>query len=89
MTHGFILRFGTQDKLNSAYELLKEKSDCLTLKKFINPANVRNRFTLVVECRVQDMIEIMEKYLSQFYSDGAEISLLHGHESAIDKMKPI
>jgi hypothetical protein len=89
MTYGFILRFGTQDKLNSAYELLKKKSSSFTLRKFFNPANIRRSFTLVIECREQDIVETIENYLSQLYSYDFEISLLHGHESEIDKMKPI
>jgi hypothetical protein len=89
MAYGFILRFRIKDELNSAYELLKEKSSSFMLRKFFNPANIRHRFTLVIECKEKDMVEIMEKYLSWFYSDGAEISLLHEHESEIDKMKPI
>ncbi len=89
MTYGFILRFGTQDKLNSVYELLKKKSSSFTLRKFFNPANNPHHFTLVIECTKQDMVETMENYLSQIYSNDIEISLLHGHESEIDKMKPI
>ena len=89
MTYGFILRFRIQDELNSAYELLKKKSSPFTLKKFINPANIPHRFTLVIECKEEDIVEFMQNYLPRFYSDGVEISLLHGHESEIDKMMPI
>ncbi len=89
MTYGFILRFGTQDKLNSAYEMLKVKSSSFTLRKFFNPANIRYRFTLVIECGDQNIVEFMQNYLPQFYSVDVEISLLSGHESEIDKMMPI
>jgi hypothetical protein len=74
MTYGLILRFRIQDELNSAYELLKEKSSFSTLRKFFNPANIPRRFTLVFECGEQDMVEIMEKYLPRFYSGDVEIS---------------
>ncbi len=89
MAYGFILRFGTQDKLNSAYELLRKKSSSFTLRKFFNPANIRHRFTLVIECTEQDIVEVMQNYLPQFYSGDVEISLLSGHESELDKMKLI
>jgi hypothetical protein len=89
MIYGFILRFGTQDELNSAYELLKEKSSHFTLRKFFNPANIRRRFTLVIECREQDIVESLENYFLRFYSGDVDISLLHGYESEIDKMMPI
>ncbi len=89
MTYGFILRFRTQDKLNFAHELLKTKSSSFTLKKFFNPANIRHRFTLVIECREQDMVEFMQDYLPKFYSVDVEICLLSGYESEIDKMNPI
>jgi hypothetical protein len=89
MTYGFILRFRTQDKLNSAYELLRKKSSSFALRKFISPANIPRRFTLVIECMEQDMIEIMEKYLPRFYSGDVEICLLSGNESEIDRMMPI
>ncbi len=89
ITYGFISCFRNQDELNSAYEMLREKSSSFTLQKFFNPVNLPCRFTLVIECRVQDMIEIIETYLLRFYSDGAEICLLSVHESEIDKMKPI
>ncbi len=87
MTYVFILRFGTLDKLNFVYEQLKKKSSSFTLRKFINPANIRCRFTLIIECREQDIVEVIQNYLSGFYSDDVEISLLHGHESEIDNMK--
>ncbi len=89
MMYGFILRFRIQDELNSAYELLKEKSSSFTLRKFFNSANIRHRFTLVIECGDQDMVEFMQNYLPRFYSGDVDIFLLQGHESEIDKMKPI
>ena len=89
MTYGFILRFRTQKELNSIYELHKEKISLFELKKFFNSGNLLRRFTLVMECREQDMIEVMENYLSRFYSGNVEISILQGHESEIDKMMPI
>ncbi len=89
MTYGFILRFRIQEELNSAYELLRKKSSSFALRKFINPANISRRFTLVIECTEQDMVDVMEKYLPRFYSGDVEICLLSGHESEIDKMKPI
>lgn len=89
MTYGFILRFRAQEKLNSANELLKEKSSSFTLKKLFSPANVLHRFTLVIECSEQDMIEVLENYFLIFHLDNIDISLLHGHESEIDKLMPI
>ncbi len=89
MTYGFSLHFGNQGELNSTYELLKEKSNLFTLRKFFNSANIPHHFTLVIECREQDMVEVMEKYLSRFYSGDVKICLLSGHESEIDKMMPI
>ncbi len=86
MTYGFILRFRTHKELISVYELLKEKPSLFKLRKFFNSVNLLRRFTLVIECREQDMIEVMENYLSRFYSGDVEISLLQGHESEIDKM---
>ncbi len=87
--YGFILRFRKQEELNSAYELLKEKSCSFTLRKFFNSANIPRRFTLVIECTELDMVDVMQNYLSRFYSGDVEISILPGHESEIDKMKPI
>ncbi len=89
MTYGFILRFRIQDELNSAYELLKGRSNSFTLRKFFSSANIPRRFTLVIECKDQDMVEFMQNYLPKFYSGDVEISLLSGRESEIDKMKPI
>jgi hypothetical protein len=89
MTYGFILRFRTHKELNSVYELLKEKPSLFKLRKFFDSVNLLCRFTLVIECREQDIVEVMEKYLSRFYSGDIEISLLQGHESEIDKMMPI
>jgi hypothetical protein len=89
MMYGLILRFRIQEELDSAYELLKVKSSSFTLRKFFNPANIPRRFTLVIECGDQNMVEFMQNYLPQFYSGDVEISLLSGHESEIDKMKPI
>jgi hypothetical protein len=89
MMYGFILRFRIQDKLNSVHEQLKEKSNFIRVRKFFNPANVPHRFTLVIEGEEKDMVEFMEKYLPQFYSCDVKISILSGHESEIDKMKPI
>ncbi len=89
VTYGFILRFQTQDKLISVCELLKKKSSSFTLKKLFNPADVLHRFTLVIECNEQDMVEILENYFLIFRSNDMAISLLHGHESEIDKMMPI
>ncbi len=87
--YGFILRFRIQDELNSAYELLKEKSRSFTFRKFFSSANITHRFTLVIECKEEDIVEFMQAHLPQFYSRDVEISLLSGHESEIDKMKPI
>ncbi|VVB88743.1 Uncharacterised protein [uncultured archaeon] len=87
--YGFILCFRTQVELNSAYELVKKKSSHFTLRKFFNPANVPRRFTLVIECREQDIVESLENYFLRFYSGDVDISLLCGHESEIDKMMPI
>ena len=89
MTYGFILRFKTQNDLNSVYEMLKEKSSILSLRKFFNPANVVCHFTLVIECREQDIVEFLENYFLRFYSGDVDISLLSGHESEIDKMMQI
>lgn len=89
MTYGFILHFRIQEELNSAYELLKVKSSSFTLTKFFNPANIPRRFTLVIECGDQNMVEFMQNYLPKFYSGDVEISLLSGHKSEIDKMKLI
>jgi hypothetical protein len=89
MTYGFILRFQSQNDLNSVYEMLKEKSSLLALRKFFNPANVLYHFTLVIECREQDTVELLENYFLRFYSGDVEISILQGHESEIDKMIPI
>jgi hypothetical protein len=87
MTYGFILRFQNQKDLNSVYELLKEKSNILALRKFFNPANVLRHFTLVIECKEQDTVEFLENYFLRFYS--GYISLLSGHESEVDKMMSI
>ena len=87
--YGFILRFRIQDELNSAYELLREKPNSFTLRKFFNSANIPHRFTLVIECGYKNMIEFMQNYLPKFYSGDVEISLLSGHESEINRMKPI
>lgn len=92
MSYGFILRFRTQKDLNSVnelLELLKEKVNIFKLSKFFTSVNLSRRFTLVIECREQDIVEVMENYLSQFYSGDFEISILRGHESEIDKMMPI
>lgn len=89
MTYGFILRLRTQKELNSDYELLKEKLSLFKLRKFFNSVNLLRRFTLVIECREQDMVEVMENYLLRFYSVDVDISLLSGHESEVDKMIPI
>ncbi len=89
MTYGFILRFRIQDELNSVHEQLKEKSSFITLRKFFNPANVPRRFTLVIECKEKDIVESLQNYFLRFYSGDVDISLLCGHESEIDKMKPI
>jgi hypothetical protein len=89
MTYGFILRFKTQKDLNSVYELLKEKSSNLALRKFFNPANVLSHFILVIECKEQDIVGFLENYFLRFYSGDVDISLLSGHESEVDKMMPI
>ncbi len=89
MTYGFILRFRTQDELNSVHERLKEKFGFKTMKKFFNPANVPCRFTLVIECDEQDMIGFLGNNFLCSYSGDVDISLLHGSESEIDKMMPI
>jgi len=59
------------------------------LRKFFNPDNVPYRFILVIECAEQDMVEFLENYFLRSYSGDVDISLLHEHESEIDKMKPI
>jgi hypothetical protein len=89
VTYGFILRFRTQDKLISVCELLNKKSSSFTLKKLFNPADVLHRFTLVIECSEQDMVEVLENYFLIFRSNEMDISLLHGHESEIDKLTSI
>jgi hypothetical protein len=90
MTHGFILRFRTQDKLDSVYEQLqKKKLNLLKLGRFFNPANALYPFTLVIDCREQDMAELLENYFLCFNWDGVDISLLYGSEFEIDTMKPI
>ena len=89
VTYGFILRFQTQDKLISACELLKKKSSSSTLKKLFNPADALHRFNLVIECKEQDIVEVLENYVLLFGSNDTDISLLHGHESEIDKLMPI
>jgi hypothetical protein len=89
MTYGFILRFRTQDDLNSVHELLKEKSNILELRKYSDPINALRRFTLVIECREQDTVNFLENYFLRFYSGDVDISLLSGHESEVDKMIPI
>ena len=89
MTYGFILRFRNQDDLNSVYELLKEKSSILDLRKYSDPINVLHHFILVIECKEQDTVEFLENYFLRFYSGDVDISLLSGHESEVDKMLPI
>lgn len=90
MTNGFILRFQTQDKLNSVYERLQKiKLNPFKLRKFFNPANAMYHFILIIECREQDMAGLLENYFLCFNWDGVDISLLHGNESEIDKMNPI
>ncbi len=89
IAYGFILGFRTQDKLNSVYELLKEKPSLFKLKKLFNPGNAQHHFTLVIECEEQDMVEFLENYLLRFYSYDVKISLLQRHENEIDKMTPI
>ena len=89
MAYGFILRFRTQDKLNSVYEQLQKKLNPFKLRKFFNSANALYPFNLVIECEEQDMAELLDNYFLCFYPDNIDISLLHGSESEIDKMKPI
>ena len=89
IAYGFILRFQTQDTLDFVCKLLKEKSSLFKLRKFFNPDNVPCRFILVIECGEQDMVEFLENYFLRLYSGDVDISLLHEHESEIDKMKPI
>jgi hypothetical protein len=89
MKFGFILRFRTQDNLISVCEQLKKKSRSFTLKKLFNPSDALHRFTLVIECNEQDMVEVLENYFLIFRSNDMDISLLHGHESEIDKLTPI
>ncbi len=88
MTYGFILRFGTQDELNSVHEQLKEKPSFITLRQFFNSANVPRHFTLVIECKEKDIVESLENYFLRSYSGDVDISLLCGHESEIDIMMP-
>ncbi len=89
MTYGFILRFQNQDNLISVCEQLKKKSSSFTLKKLFDPADVLHRFTLVIECNEQDMVEVLGNYFLIFRSNDMDISLLQGHESEIDKLTPI
>jgi hypothetical protein len=90
MTYGFILRFRTQDKLNSVYEQLQKKIiNLVKLRKLFNSANAMYPFILVIECREQDMAGLLENYFLCFNWDGVNISLLQGSESEIDKMNPI
>jgi hypothetical protein len=90
MTYGFILHFRTQDKLNSVYEQLqKKKLNFLKLRKFFDSANALYYFILVIECREQDMVELLENYFLRSYSGDVDICLLSGHEYEIDKMNPI
>ncbi len=89
MTYGFILRFRNQDNLISVCEQIKKKSSSLTLRKLFNPSDVLHRFALVIECNEQDMVEVLENYFLIFRSNDMDISLLHGHESEIDKLTPI
>ncbi|VVB90249.1 Uncharacterised protein [uncultured archaeon] len=89
MAYGFILRFQTQGELNSVYALLKEKSNPFTLRKFFNSANVPCSFALVIECREQDIVKLLENYFLRSYWGDVDISLLQGHESEIDKLMPI
>ncbi len=89
MAYGFILRFQTQDELNRVYELLKIKSSPFTLRKFFNSANIPYSFTLVIECREQDMVKLLENYFLRSYSGDVNISLLQRRESEIDKLMPI
>jgi hypothetical protein len=90
MTYGFILHFRTQDKLNSVYEQLqKKKLNFLKLWKFFDSANALYPFILVIECREQDMVGLLENYFLRSYSGDVDICLLSGHEYEIDKMNPI
>ncbi|MFZ3166860.1 MAG: hypothetical protein WA130_04535 [Candidatus Methanoperedens sp.] len=89
IAYGFILCFQTQDTLNFVCKLLKEKSSLFKLRKLFNPDNVPCRFILVIECTEKDMVEFLENYFLRLYSGDVDISLLHEHESEIDKMKPI
>jgi len=90
VTYGFILRFRTQNKLNSVYEQLqKKKLNLLNLRKFFNSANALYPFNLVIECREQDMAGLLENYFLCFNWYDVDSSLLHGSESEIDKMNPI
>jgi hypothetical protein len=90
MAYGFILRFRTQDKLNSVYEQLQKKIlNLVKLRKFFNSANALHPFILVIECREQDMVEVMENYFLRFNWHDVDICLLSGHEYEIDKMNPI
>ncbi len=90
MTYGFILRFRTQDKLNSVYEQLqKKKLNFLKLKKFFDSANFLYPFILVIECGEQDMTGLLENYFLRSYSGDVDICLLSGHDYEIDEMKPI
>jgi hypothetical protein len=90
MTYGFILRFRTQDKLNSVYEQLqKRKLNLLKLRKFFNSANALHPFILVIECREQDMAGLLENYFLCFNWNDVDICLLSGHGYEIDKMNPI
>ena len=90
MTYGFILRFRTQDKLNSIYEQLqKKKLNLVKLRKFFDSANAMYPFILVIECREQDMAGLLENYFLCFNWYDVDSSLLHGSESEIDKMNPI
>ncbi len=90
MTYGFILRFRTEDKLNSVYEQLqKKKLNLVKLRKFFSSANALYPFSLVIECREQDIAELLENYFLRSYSGDVDICLLSGHEYEIDKMNPI
>lgn len=90
MTYGFILRFRTEDKLNSVYEQLqKKKLNLVKLRKFFNSANTLYPLILVIECREQDMVGLLENYFLRSYSGDVDICLLSGHEYEIDKMNPI
>jgi hypothetical protein len=90
MTNGFVLRFRTQDELNSVYEQLQKKIlNLVKMRKFSNPANVPYSFILVIECREQDMAGLLDNYFLRSYFGDVDICLLSGHESEIDKMNPI